>query len=432
MLNKNSSLLYLFIIPILFITNWFVKHLSLFYDFSSTIFLILNIIIILSLVKGDFKIFLIIISLSINFSYRIYFQSLSISYLGFLYIYFILLFLYFLIKKRQFMTNENKILFLLIMYSILVTSGIGARDYISYVFNLFGGFIIFQICSNINDRNLRISKFILLLPLIFSPLILYEIIYKPSWGGVYHGSTYRIFGTLDWPNSFALYLNIIIMFILSIYMETRKKNYLIILFIYTLFLINTFSRSGILAFILGISIILMLKNYRFIIKMKSVITVSIIFGMAILGLEMFSHTRLTRIGIEAIKSDRVYIWNQVYYNIEDNLAMGSGLGGYEGIRSNISAGLSAHNMYLFLISNIGIVGLILFIILYIYIFINIYKIMIYNNNYKIKIFARGVIANAVIMLFVGLVGNAPISILYTFIFWAMTGFIYNNKESYVN
>jgi hypothetical protein len=426
MINRHSTILFILLIPILFIINWIVKNFSLFYDINSMIFLILNVISIILLIKGDFKAYLKLLALTISLSYLIKFEYINITYLGFVYIYITILLFYLTFVKYGKINKNNIYIFVLIIYSIIVSKYINMRLLFQYIYSIWGGFIILIIASNIKDKNFNISKFCIYLPIIFSPLFFYQILFHPIWGGIYDRGIYRIFGNNVWPNSFALYLNVIIMFTLSYYLERKKNIYLLLFILYTYFLINTFSRSGFVSFILGITVTLLLKNYKFKFS-RSTILLAVILLIFVVSYNKYQDIRLFQIGKENILGERVYIWNQIASNYRGSYFLGIGLGGYETIRPYIAKGLSPHNAYIYIITNIGLVGLMLFIFYFLYIFYKIYIKMYNSDNIKYKIFARGVISSASVILIVSFSGDSPLMIQDSFIFWMVTGFMYNAK-----
>lgn len=424
---KNSGLLYLIVIPLFFIVNWIIKHFSLFYDFSSQIFLILNIFIILLILKHDVRLFIIFVALTINFSYRIQFSYLSITYLGFIYIYFIILFLYYLFLKKGINIKEVRYLLLIIAYAIIISGDINIRSYLSYIFNLFGGFIVLIISYFVKDNNFRLSKSLLFIPLIFSPLIIYEIIYRPNWGGIYNAGVFRIFGTNVWPNTYALHIDIIIIFTLSMYFGTKKYLYLFLSLLYAIFLFHTYSRTGLLALVIGVVVIILLRGYCFKLNIANILSIVMIILMFFFFITKFPSSRLSNINRYALLGERVNIWNDIMPQMSGHYFTGRGLGGYEEIRGDVERGLSAHNAYLNILSNIGVIGLIFYLIILSYLLINIYKIMINSNEINVKIFSRGTIANIILMSIFGFVGEAPLMLQATFIFWIILGFIYRYK-----
>jgi O-antigen ligase len=78
------------------------------------------------------------------------------------------------------------------------------------------------------------------------------------------GLSTRVFGYLSSPNVLGIITAIITVMALSFFLKTKKIHYIVICAINLVVLFGTFSRSAWLGFILGFSLLLIVKNFKFI------------------------------------------------------------------------------------------------------------------------------------------------------------------------
>jgi len=272
-------------------------------------------------------------------------------------------------------------------------------------------FLIILLTTNIKAIDKKFFDIILWTPLGFLPVIIYQVIFKPDWGGISSMGSWRIFGVSSQPNSFAIFMAFYIIVVMSFYFEFRKIKYLILSAAYFLMMILTFSRSGMGGAAFGIVILILLINYKFQVNIRM-----LVFGILFVILSLFvfdsylAQTRLSRINVEDVESDRDYIWETIYPQIEGRELTGLGLGGYEIIRPWVFKELSPHSSYIYFMVNIGIIGILIALAILIHFILKLYQYIKTNPVDRFeKALARGSIAGLIVLISLSYVSAAAIT-----------------------
>ena len=225
------------------------------------------------------------------------------------------------------------------------------------------------------------------------------------------GRWLRAYGSFPHPNIFAGFLIVAVIFcfyLYSILFKKYQKNVLIILFlILSAGLFFTFSRAGWLAFI-----IVILLDYYFVRKKSEIRNPSNSAGRQKLGFVFLCFcvfvflsviyfplvkTRFQNSARLEVKSniERINNLEQSFEIIKNNLWLGTGIGNYTVELQKMCPDQPAyfyqpaHNVYLLVLSEIGIVGFFLIIIILIYYFFS-KKLEIRNQKFKIVFLCLGV------------------------------------------
>jgi len=198
-----------------------------------------------------------------------------------------------------------------------------------------------------------------------------------------YGRFLRVYGGFSHPNIFAGFLAIsiiflIILFLNNLFNDKYKKIFFwtSLLFLFQV-LILTFSRSGFLAlfmcllFLLVYSIIK--KDFKIMLPMFVIICLFSLINMFVFK-DLISPRieQLNRLEQKSI-SDRSLLSDQAHQIIESNWISGVGLGNYiPYVYKNINSNLNiwdyqpVHNVYLLIFSELGILGLISYILIFVY------------------------------------------------------------------
>lgn len=282
--------------------------------------------------------------------------------------------------------------------------GIGAVDtgeILGSLLQIMNLLLMISLTASISAIDRRFWEIVLLVPLGFLPVVIFQTVLQPEWGGFFSSDGYRVFGVASQPNAFALFMVFFILVLVSFFLEYKKPKYLILSIIYFLMIIPTYSRSGILNTGVGIVIITFLINYKFKINLR-LLLITVVF--IILGYFLYDFvilgTRLERIGTTDLVSERELIWNSIFKQIEGREFLGLGLGGYDIIQSWVHMELASHSSYIFMIVNIGIIGLIVFFLIITHILIRLYKVVtdIKIDKYD-RVLARGALAILIVAIF---------------------------------
>jgi|GEM_PF-4206914 len=258
----------------------------------------------------------------------------------------------------------------LIVISILNLADVSLRLMLSRIFEftapLIFFYFVFKKCKNIE----LIMGGIIFVSLINVPLSIYELITKASWGAFVDWRGIRIMGNLFHPNSYSMYL---LPCILLLYASLRTKfNKHHFIFFITLLAMNilAFSRIGLLSLIVSLIV------FEAIFKQGLKLNPKKFFLLALLILAVIAYNL---IGISeshltvGTLSERTSIWKSIAPYLKGNLVFGNGLGSYELYRSRIIYSLSPHNVYLSILFDLGIIGLIIILFFIINIMIDLFK-----------------------------------------------------------
>ena len=193
-------------------------------------------------------------------------------------------------------------------------------------------------------------------------------------------------------NSFASILIIAVYTFLIMLINSSYKKYKVIFFVLLLLslsmLLLTLARAPIISVTIGLIVFVLFSPIKKRIKIFSLL-------VFITGILVFTQTDYYELFLDKVSSaglsHRDIIWNNVIENISENKLIGVGLGNYSFIDGYQS--YSTHNVYLFLLVSLGLIGSAgIFLGLLIIIFLIIYNILYNYGNKMSVIFSSVVIA----------------------------------------
>lgn len=201
------------------------------------------------------------------------------------------------------------------------------------------------------------------------------IFYDPATAGawvdsdMFSGITNRVYSTLDNPNVLAEYLLLITPFAAACVFTGKtwwqKAFFFCCLLVMVVCMVVTFSRGGYIGLILAAAIFIVMLDARFIL-LGLIGIVALYFVLPDTVIERF-----TSIGnmSDSSTSYRVYIWMGTIAMLKDYWLSGIGPGSaafnliYPAYSYNTISAPHAHNLYLQLMSDSGIIGLLIFALL---------------------------------------------------------------------
>lgn len=189
---------------------------------------------------------------------------------------------------------------------------------------------------------------------------------------------FRAISVFPDPHTFALYLGLLmpIAFCFFMYKKTNKIFAFFTLLIMFLAFLLTFSRGGYLGFLVFFVVTLLLyfglfkkrinKNTLFTIS-AVIIALGLIFSGTVFGERLSSSFSMSDIS----NSGRINIWKVSVEVFKENPLLGAGLGSlplFFQPSLSIKSPINAHNTYLDIASELGIIGLMLFLAIFFYAF----------------------------------------------------------------
>ncbi|MEK9147471.1 MAG: O-antigen ligase family protein [Patescibacteria group bacterium] len=247
------------------------------------------------------------------------------------------------------------------------------------------------------------NKWFLFYPLFFGKTsAIAAMIQSPNWLVYIDNSVFmRSIGSFPDPNTFGFYLSFIIPGAFLI----KEKYFKIIGALLILSLLFAFSRGAYLGVIISLIILLLVnlkfktKNEKLKLKKKSLYSFKFLIVVFIFSFLIFSLAGPVRQRLVSSfdfqdkgVSERIEIWSTAFNVIKENPILGVGIGNYteavdlfseqRGYRSPIHA----HNIYLQIAAELGIIGLILWIFVFVFALKNLYHF--YSRSRVKVIFAN--------------------------------------------
>lgn len=245
----------------------------------------------------------------------------------------------------------------------------------------------------------------------------------------------RVFSTLDNPNLLATFLLMMICMVTGLLLDRPKDNknkwflYLVAA-VNLLCLLFTFSRGAWLTLLLIMCILGVLINVRIIYILAVIIALSLL-GMheVIIGriMSIFNQT-------DTSAALRWAYWDSTIQMIEWN-PWGIGWSAYRFVYPEYDYFINnpsitiyhAHNMYLNMIAEIGIIGGAVYISLFIYAFIGLYRIYKFTAHNKGCILA--IISGIVAVMLMGITDYPLFNIQLSCVFWLVIGSVFGAADS---
>lgn len=235
----------------------------------------------------------------------------------------------------------------------------------------------------------------------------------------------KIASTLSNPNNFAAYLLLCVfpVFMLFIY-EKRKKNKVLYLLIFLLITVNialTFSRNVLLGFGIGILVLIVIYSK----KLLAVFVPIVVAALCIPQIRI----RLSEVGDTSLNESRIKLWKTALLMFKDHPVLGVGNGNYSSNYDNyikkfpqLYCGFHnypAHNTYLKILSELGVVGIIVFLSMLLFLALRLYKFIKDCDNKYFKYLFTGFFASLIAFLFMNISDNFFFVPKTTTYFWIM-------------
>jgi len=253
-----------------------------------------------------------------------------------------------------------------------------------------------------------------------------------------YGSGYRVVkvaATMYNPNAYSAFLILIIfpVLMLTIY-ENNKKIKSIYGLITTLILINilmTYSRNIYVAVCIGALILCVIYSYKLIIVFGA-LGISTLFMPSVLD-------RARDLTNASQNASRIKLWKTAIMMIKDHPILGVGNGNYvsrydeyiakyKDLSYNAYKRYPAHNSYLKIESELGIIGIVSFLAVLITSLFRVKKLFTTTNDRFIKAFYMGVFASMIAFFFMNISDNLFFVPMATTYFW----FLIATAESLLN
>ncbi|MBU3100282.1 MULTISPECIES: O-antigen ligase family protein [Clostridium] len=248
-------------------------------------------------------------------------------------------------------------------------------------------------------------------------------------------SVVKIAATMFNPNAYAAFLILIIfpVVMLTIY-EKNKKNkgmYGIISILLFVNIIMTYSRNAQVGVCIGAVVLCVIYSYKLIIAFG---------GIGIFTLFMPSVLdRVRDLPNTAENESRIKLWKTAMMMIKDHPILGVGNGNfisryneyvskYKGLSYNAYKRYPAHNSYLKVESELGIVGIASFLAVLVTSLIRVKKLFTITNDKFIKAFYMGAFASMIAFFFMNISDNLFFVPMATTYFW----FLIATAESLLN
>ena len=340
-----------------------------------------------------------------------------------------LFFFAYLVKHRfKFKWDKNRILIILFALWILLGAYNSITGEVFLVYRLLALILPLVLCTSCKLNITSLISGLLTISVVSSVYILYKILFNPvlflpGEGALnYSYSSELVQLTIAReinPNTLAQFLLIIYLILFTFYLEIKKRILLLFCFISLISVLIIGSRTIFLS-LLMISFILFM-NTSSISKIKKIfiITFFLIMGQVLLNFVIDTNNRLAfDTIIENKGSGRFDTWNSLFSNvIPNNFIMGIGYGRQN--LTHLGYDVDADNLYVDILTQLGIVGFILFFVIY---------LRLLKYVYNLKDFpAKVAFSLLLFILFAGL-GE---TVFDTFIYWIIifyTLLILNNKQ----
>ncbi len=242
----------------------------------------------------------------------------------------------------------------------------------------------------------------------------------------FKGEGRRVTGVFPYPNALALYLGPIIGLLLGRIFkggwEKKKFFYLIVLFFSFLAIVFARSEGAIAALVLSLFVFgLSFKKYR----LKTILIILILI-ILFTTIPLFREYLINKFnGQDWSVKVRLTLWQESWQMLKDNWLFGAGLAGYQKKivpyhqAKYIEIFLYPHNIFLNFWSELGLFGLLTFLLLLLKSFKEVKKKLIVKNNF----FALSCLLALLIIIFHGLVDVPYFKNDLSLLFWLIIGLI---------
>jgi len=236
---------------------------------------------------------------------------------------------------------------------------------------------------------------------------------------------YRVGSFLGNPNAFASVLVIAISFMSISYFENDRKIYLMGLFIMIMALLFTVSRSGILGLVISFTLMFIIYFKEVVRKHK--IKIAFLIAICSLAYLLFSSEILNMLRLDptsSILGSRSELYLNGLEAFSNRPIFGYGLNNSPLVLDNYDivniVGRDFHNYYLTILIEIGLIGLILHVVFFIYMILNFKRENVFSVTLSIALIA---------LLFINLFNSTlsnPYIYFFIYLFYAMS--VLNSKS----
>ncbi len=260
-------------------------------------------------------------------------------------------------------------------------------------------------------------------------------------------SKHRVGGTLGGANGLAWYLDYILPLVFAVIINRIRKSYRIILtFVFLLGVISlifTFSRGGWIAFLIGSSIVLLfyLRRLPMIKKLYIAVVIILILGVSLMLILSVPNPIKERFTVDDRGSaySRVKLAEVAFAMIKSNPVIGVGLNNYTLVHHEYDYGVDkitsyypvpVHNVFLQLAAEIGIPGVVFFIVFIFLIYINSSRYVLSSDGFGGCILT-GIMGGITAGLVQAMVENSSLGSYNLLPFWFLSGVaigIYEHKR----
>lgn len=340
--------------------------------------------------------------------------------------------------KRPFTFFMSLLLIVMLISTIYATDkSIALNESFRFFIYLSLGYLVIYELSDFKPLQMIINAF-LISTLVLDVLGILQYFTKIG-ASVSLESVKRIEATLGNPNAFGAYLVVALFpcIMLFIYEKDKAKKILITLTC-ILSLINlelTLSRNAWLAFAIGLTLLTVIYNWKFLFLIAAG-------GGAALFIPQIS-ARVKQFGDPTYNQGRLNIWKIAIKMIKDHPIRGVGNGNFSVLYDSYVAkypeywmlyyvAYPTHNVYLKFFSELGIFGLLAFLLSIAFALKNLFVLLRYTNGF-IKYFFTGFLISALCMLLLNFFDNIlyvpQVAVVFWMFLFAAEGIINNLHKS---
>lgn len=314
-----------------------------------------------------------------------------------------------LIKDSVFVTMMLAVIIMAISSSYATSKTICFTE----AFRFFSYIVLYVAIKYEFNLSNNFSRYYLLISTQCAIVFLGGIIQKfTGWGvTVSTNGTLRMDSTINYPTAFAAYIVIMIFPLIMFAIKSKNKKIKVIsainIIIGLISLVLSWSRNGWLALVLGIVVLAIVYNYKFIYGIIGIGGISVLMP--------FIRERLIQLTSSEINGGRVKLWKIALKMIKEHPIRGVGAGNYVYLVDSYfekypelyaegHEGFPTHNSYLKEWSEIGFIGMVVFFSSYVILTIRTIKS---NRFYSDKYLGltTAVIASIFAFLFINLFDN---------------------------
>jgi len=353
-------------------------------------------------------------------------------------LFFIYLFIIIMMASKM-IVNINKhakdvlIIFVLFLsylsIKVLGSPGIfyGLTDMTKFLYVLFVFIIFYKFVSIYGiDRSIKVNIYIAFIAFLIG------IVGKLLTGDTVSPDTgeFLIFGASGRAKG-AIFCSIMAIYFYTSYLEEKNYRTLLFFIVSSVLIFLSFTRIAILGFIVAFFIVnIAYKKYKELLLFSTLVYILMLPFMNILIKETFIadivdldsllSKDITEIFSLIRLTGRELLWSVVFDGFLENPILGNGLG-YSNLMVKSVTGFieQVHNDYLKILADLGIVGLTLYLLIYIKMFFNARKIYKINKKkrYYFFIFITTLVQILIFSFTDNIIAYAPYLLIYPFIFY---------------